>query len=614
MKRDDEMADDLRSEIIDFADKYLFPYNIRSTSHGEELIPQLCPFCSGGSSGKDENTFALSLDKGVFVCKRGSCGKRGRFEELAEHFHEKVTSTRRVSEKKQQSWVLPDTKLSPCTEKIYQYFESRKISRKTVDAFKIQSDPDGMIVFPFYENGVNVFEKFRRPWKPTENEKKMKEWRFPGAKPILFGMDMCVFSKSLCICEGQIDAMSLYEAGIQNVVSVPSGCDDTAWVEHCWDWLEKFKTIILFGDNDEPGRKMVQTLVKRLDESRCKIVEDYPNNPSGSQCKDANEILFHCGPFELIDMVDNAREIPVKGLVDLSSIAPIDPTVVPRIKTNIPKLDSLTGGLLEGGVSVIVGKAGSGKSCLSNGIVLNALNQGFNVCVYTGEFTPTRAQYWINLQAAGSDYLTLKYDPIKDKKVPVVPYSVQERIMDWYKGKLFIYNNEEIFESSQAESVLSVFTSAVRRYGVKLLVIDNLMCVTSDKEDETAAQRIFANKLKNFARKYEVAVLLVAHARKTKAGEKLNADDLSGASATNNLADMTLSIEPGTITILKNREEGIRQTIEFCYCPDSKRIYQADVGDTMNLGWDKTGIKPPEIRADSVPEYQVVPPTVSQPF
>ena len=613
-KRDDEMIDNLRSEIIDFADKYLFPYNIRSTSHGEELIPQLCPFCNGGSSGKDENTFALSLDKGVFVCKRGSCGKRGRFEELAEHFHEKVTSTRRVSEKKQQSWVLPDTKLSPCTQKIYQYFESRKISRKTVDAFKIQSDPDGMIVFPFYENGVNVFEKFRRPWKPNENEKKMKEWRFPGAKPILFGMDMCVFSQPLCICEGQLDAMSLYEAGIQNVVSVPSGCDDTSWVEHCWDWLEKFKTIILFGDNDEPGRKMVQTLVKRLDESRCRIVEDYPDSPLGGQCKDANEILYHCGPFELIDMVDNAKEIPVKGLVDLGTVIPIDPTTVPRIKTNIPKLDSLTGGLLEGGVSVIVGKAGSGKSCLANGIILNAVEQGFTVCVYTGEFTLTRAQYWLNLQAAGSDYLTLKYDPIKNKKVPIVSYNAEQRILDWYKGKLFLYDNDEIFDTNEADSVLKVFTSAVRRYGAKLLVADNLMTLTSDREDETAAQRIFVNKLKRFARKYEVAVLLVAHARKTKAGEKLNADDLSGSSATNNLADMTLSVERGSITLLKNRDEGVMQTIEFCYCPDSKRIYQSDVGDTMKLGWDKTGIKPPEIRADSMPEYEVVPPPSKQPF
>ena len=603
----------MASEILEFADKYFFPYKTRPKPGGDlEIIPQFCPFCGGGEH-QDEDTFALNLKNGVFVCKRGSCGKRGRFEDLAAHFKEKVSFSRPESKRKEPTYVLPEVNLLPCTENIYRYFESRKISRPTVDSFGISADDQGNIVFPFYENGVLTFLKYRHPWKPRENEKKMKEWRSPGAKAILFGMDMCSFSQPLIITEGQIDAMSLYEAGIHNVVSVPSGCDDLSWVENCYDWLEKFKTIILFGDSDEPGRKMVQTVAKRLDESRCRIVEDYPESPLGGICKDANEILYHYGEFQLIDMVEGAKEIPIKGLVDVGNLVPMDPTTVPRIKTNLPKLDALTGGLLEGGLSVIVGKAGSGKSCLSNGIILNALNQGYTVCVYTGEFTNARAQYWLNLQAAGSDYLTLKYDPIKDKQIPVVPYAAEQRILDWYRGKLFLYDNDEIFEDDQSDSVLNVFTGAVRRYGAKLLVIDNLMTVTSDKEDETAAQRIFANKLKRFAKKYEVAVLLVAHARKTKAGEKLNADDLSGASATNNLADMTLAVEPGCITILKNRDEGIKQRIEFCYCPDSKRIYEADKGDMMQLTWNKEGIPLADPRADSLEEYKVVPPP-SDPF
>lgn len=140
------------------------------------------------------------------------------------------------------------------------------------------------------------------------------------------------------------------------------------------------------------------------------------------------------------------------------------------------------------------------------------------------------------------------------------------------------------------------------------------MMSVSDQEDEWRAQAIFANKLKKFATRYGVAVLLVAHARKTKVGEKLNADDLSGASATNNLADVTMSVQQGSITILKNRDTGILGSIEFCYCPDSKRLYQADAGDRMNLSWDHKGIIPPSPLANSLPEYQVIPPIPAQPF
>ena len=611
------MSDEIRSAVLELADKYLFPYKIRPTAHGDELIPEYCPFCNGGSSGKDRETFAVSLDRGVYVCKRGSCGKRGALETLGEFFHENISVNRPNAHKFEnttKNYVLPDTKLSPCTETIYQYFESRKISRQTVDTFKIQADDRGNIVFPFYENGENVFEKFRKPSKHRPEDKTPKEWRVPGTKPILFGMDMCVFSQPLVITEGEIDCMSLYEAGIHNVTSVPSGCEDFTWIENCYDWLERFKTIILFGDNDEPGQKMVKTLAKRLEESRCKIVEDYPERPDGGFCKDANEILYFHGDFALIDMVENARDIPVKGLLNLGEVIPTDPTLVPRIKTNIPKLDAMTGGLLEGGITIVLGRAGSGKSVLSNMIALNAIEQGYTVCVYTGEFRADRFQYWINLQAAGSNYITLKYDPVKGKQVPVLSYAVQQRVMNWYNGKLLLYDNDEVFDGSQADAILSVFTMAVRRHGARLLIIDNMMTSVSDKEDEWRAQAIFANQLKKFANKYGVAILLVAHARKTKAGEKLNADDLSGASATNNLADVTISVEAGRLTVLKNRDTGTLGTIDFCYCPDSRRIYQSDIGDKMRLSWDKTGIAPASPRADSLPEYAVVPPLPSQPF
>lgn len=611
------MSEEIRNIVIDLADKHLFPYEIKSKAHGDELIPEYCPFCNGGSRQQDKKTFAVSLENGCYVCKRGSCGQRGNLTSLAEFFHENIRITDKNAEVHQNNslnYTLPSVKMQPCTEEIYQYFESRKISRETVDAFKVGSDDKGNIVFPFFENGENVFVKFRKPQKHKPDDKSPKEWREPGTKPVLFGMDACSFAKPLVITEGQIDCMSLYEAGIHNVVSVPSGCEDFTWVENCYDWLEKFKTIILFGDNDEPGIKMVKTLVKRLDESRCKLVEDYPARPDGLICKDANEILYFCGEFELINMVENAKDVPVKGLLNLGEVIPTDPTLVPRIKTNIPKLDEMTGGLLEGGITIVLGKAGSGKSVLSNMIALNAVEQGYPVCVYTGEFRADRFQYWINLQAAGSDYITLKYDPVKGKKVPTLPYAVQERVMQWYNGKILLYDNDEVFDGSQADAIFSVFTMAVRRHGAKLLVVDNLLMTVSDQEDEWRAQAIFANKLKKFATKYGVAILLVAHARKTKAGEKLTADDVSGASATNNLADLTMAVEAGHIHILKNRDTGILGNIDFCYCPDSKRLYQADAGDRMQLSWDRTGIAKPELRADSLPEYQVVPPTPAEPF
>lgn len=113
------------SQMLQFAERHLAPFSIR----GDELIPTLCPFCRGGKN-HDKHTFALNLSGGVYVCKRGSCGVRGRFEELAEHFGERAELIRTAVKPKKQ-FVLPEVDLKPLTEEIIAYFGRRKISRVT---------------------------------------------------------------------------------------------------------------------------------------------------------------------------------------------------------------------------------------------------------------------------------------------------------------------------------------------------------------------------------------------------------------------------------------------------------------------------------------------------
>ncbi len=275
------------------------------------------------------------------MCKRGSCGARGRFEELAARFGERA-ETIRPAVKLPKQYVMPDIELKPLTDEIIAYFEKRKISRATLEAFRIGSDANGNIVFPFFRDNELVYIKYRAPHKPQGKERK--EWQAPNTRPILFGMDMCSFAQPLTLVEGQIDCLSLYEAGARNVVSVPCGCTNLEWIDHCWDWLEKFQTIVIFGDNDEPGQKMVKEVARRLDEARCMVVEDYPSRPDRTPCKDANEILYFCGDLALLDALSGANPVPLKGIIQLADVVPYDPTTVPRIKTMIPALDETIGG------------------------------------------------------------------------------------------------------------------------------------------------------------------------------------------------------------------------------------------------------------------------------
>ena len=327
-----------QTEIVAFADRHLQPYRLR---HGE-IIAQKCPFCNGGDGGDDE-TFYVSCQTGQYYCHRGKCGARGGWVSLLRHFGEAANINSIAKQYKPLKINIEER-----TQTINDYFKERCISEQTLDAFQIGSDQQGNIVFPFYVEGELIYVKYRQP---TFLAVKRKEWAQAGAQPMLFGMDLCRANEPLIITEGQADTLALYEAGARNVVSVPSGCENFDWVDPCWGWLEQFDKIILFGDNDPPGRKMIKTLTSRLGEDRCWIIEDYPEN-----CKDANDILMQHGAEVLIQTLNSAKETPIDGMIDLADVQDIDPTTVPRIKTFIPSLDESINGLEMGGLTVFTGK------------------------------------------------------------------------------------------------------------------------------------------------------------------------------------------------------------------------------------------------------------------
>jgi len=602
--------DAMSSAVIDLAEKHLKDFRIRNG----QVMAKRCPFCGGGQNN-DYETFAIGLNNGLWNCLRGSCKKKkGNFKDLCNYFGEthyevdnyaqmaRMATTKKVYVKPEQN------DLHEITEEIITYFGTRKISEQTLKDWKIASDDKGNIVFPFYRDNILTYVKYRKPKKHMKDDKSPKEWQMSNTEPILFGMDMVSFNKPLVICEGEIDALSLYEAGVTNVVSVPCGCNNMEWVNNCYDWVDQFNQIILFGDSDEPGLEMISVLSKRLGEDRCMIPSEYPeliyNGKDYNQiCKDANEILMCYGPEGLKAIVDACEPAPVKGILDLSAIPYIDPTTIPRIMTKIPALDHAIGGFAEGGITVISGNAGEGKSTITGSFLLNAVEQGYKVCAYSGELTSQQFLDWIMHQATESKYIGYKFDQRSGKNVTFVSDQIQRRIKDWLSGKFFLYDNNNIMETNQGESVIKMFEICARRYGCKLFLADNLMCMTVSPEEENRAQAKISAQLKAFAAKYKVHVILVAHPRKRKPGETFQNQDISGSSAIGNLADTVLNIERPNIRVAKNRSFGIKDYILCNFDPCNRRIFQANTGDRMVYSWDHNGIELPENPANKLEEF-----------
>ena len=251
------------------------------------------------------------------------------------------------------------------------------------------------------------------------------------------------------------------------------------------------------------------------------------------------------------------------------------------------------------------GKRGEGKSTFGTPMLLNAIQQGYNGCLYSGELPGHQVLEWAILQACESKYVGVKQDPKSGKIFPYVSPEIQKRVKDWLNGKFYLYDNKIVTDMSEPDAVLQAFKVCARRYNCKLFVIDNLMSILRSPDEENKAQARFTAAVKAFAMKYRVAVLMVCHPRKTLPGQKFGNDDISGSSAISNLADTVLNIEKPNIRITKNRDFGDLGVVICDYNPANRRIYESSVGDHTVYSWNHDGLLLPEDLASNYKKFGI---------
>lgn len=554
------------SDVFDFA---VF-VGAETHEKGGELFFKYCPHCNGG--GKDTDTFSINLESGVFKCFRASCDYHGHFVELARDFGFKL-------EQEQTRYKKLPQKTIESKPKAIQFLEGRGISADVCKKYNIttQKDNENILVFPFYdEQGIMQFIKYRKI-DFVKGKDKCKEWCEKDTKPVLFGMAQCEDFTRLVITEGQLDSLSLAECGIKNAVSVPTGAVGFTWLSHCWDWVNQFNEIVVFGDNENGKITLIETLEKRIQgKVKCVRPEDYLCE------KDANDILRKYGKEAIIKAVDNAQLRDVKYVKRLANVEAVNLSELPKIKTGIRNLDRACGGLLLGHITLLSGKRGEGKSTLMSQFVAQAIDQGNAVFVYSGELPNYHFKNWLDLQIAGNKNIQTRTNEYGDNEYYLLPNTV-EKINEWYYDKAYIFDNTAITDN-EYEGLLKVVTDAICRYDIKLVCIDNLMTAMEcdANTDLYRQQSTFVKNLEKLAQQYDVAIVLVAHPKKTNAD--FDNDTVSGSSDITNAVSFVLNYQrakddesyDSKLMITKNRMNGKLLTgensIKLYYSEKSKRI------------------------------------------
>jgi twinkle protein len=493
---------------------------------------------------------------------------------------------------------------------VIDYWGKRGISKNVIDYLDIREDTHGNGVFNFYDtNDVLTMVKYRPARTVDKHSGQPKTWcqKDADTSALLFNMNRVNTSKPLLITEGETDCASAIEAGYINTVSVPLGAGNLHWIEENWDWLNNFDSIIIWSDNDEAGVKMRKECVYRLGTWRTKYIAtpEFYEKDNGKKVplKDVNDCLQIGGKDFVMDLISKAKDVPVTSVVDYSEIEELDISQMDGVKTGIKPLDNELVSLFYGTLTILSGRPGSGKTSLIDQAIASTIDEDNPVFLFSKELPERLSANWFNTIIAGRRNMIEKQSN-NGKQYYVVPYSTQKKMQSFYNKKLFIYKDDE---PNDVKSVMQSAEECVRKFGCKLIVLDNLMMLDlqCNESDKNTAQTNLINLLIKFAVKFNVSVVLIAHPRKTQdSNSDIEMYDIAGSSNIINLAMRSIGLrrvskkEKGdakckwknydvVLTVMKDRMFGKTDVqIGLWYDLVSRRFYTDYLEYDKQFAWD----------------------------
>ncbi|KAL7089565.1 hypothetical protein ACP275_13G192900 [Erythranthe tilingii] len=273
-----------------------------------------CPKCEGGKSIQRSLSFHINQNRSyaMWRCFDSKCGWAGQVFADIEKAYPGVNIPVKIDSSRPLTGE--SLRLEPLGDELFAYFAERMISKETLERNNVMqvAGDRKILAFPYRRNGLFVGCKYRTVEK--------KFWQEKNAEKILYGLDDITEADEIIIVEGEIDKLSVEEAGYYNCVSVPGGAPQTVSIKelptpdkdtsfqylwNCINYLDKASRIILATDGDIPGQALAEELARRLGKERCWLVH-WPKKDDVSTCKDANEVLKNLGADALRNAIEKA--------------------------------------------------------------------------------------------------------------------------------------------------------------------------------------------------------------------------------------------------------------------------------------------------------------------
>jgi twinkle protein len=479
-------------------------------THFNDSARVVCPYCS--PERRKQNIKDMTLTRkndGAVVYHCHHCFENGSVQPRKETKLSAVPSTTVINQ--------------PLAQPHYDWLNTRGISPATADKMKLFAAEKFFhkigkvtpaIGFPYYRRGSLVATKYR-----SINGKDFTQDM--GGAHDFFGIDNIVAGQPIIIVEGEMDALSAIEAGLNNVLSVPGGApmklaepkaDEKrfAFIHNAQQVLDNAPYVILATDQDASGQVLAEELARRIGKEKCRIAK--------FDKKDLNEILMDDDPTLddrpsniIKKIIEDAQPYPIAGLSAASSFSDRLNTLYSKgtgkgVSTGYDSVDNIYT-VAPSQLTVVTGYPSSGKSNFVDQLMVNiGRKSGWKFAICSFENQPE-----IHISRLMEIYTKKRFFDGKEK----MTQAEHDEAFKWV-NEHFVFIDTNGDEPSSLDSILSRAAIAVKSMGISGIVIDPYNYIEMNKANSTETEAISSmlTRVQKFCKTHNVHTWFVAHPSK----------------------------------------------------------------------------------------------------
>lgn len=462
---------------------------------------------------------------------------------------------------------------------------TRKLTEDTCKKFNVRVDAGPVIRFPYYSGGKVIAYKER-------DQSKNFAWKGKNEDHQLFGQQNFGSGKTVVITEGEMDALSVWQARPNwPVVSVPNGAQGAKKaLQHQLKYLLGFEEIILMFDNDQAGVQAAEECVGLFPHDRVFIA-------ALGGYKDASEALVAGDGEAIRQAVYKKRPYVPQSIIDGRDLFDLVSSPLTGRDADYPfdGLNSVTGGLRLRELVVITAGSGTGKSLVCGEIAVSLIKQGHSVGYIALEESVKRT---------GLRLMTVSANKPLHLNNEIGTEALKAAFGDTLgSGRVYLRDG---FGSVDPDSLLNDIRYLVKTKEVKWIILDHLSILLSGNEssDERKMIDVVMTKLRSFVEETGIGMILISHLRRVQGdqghedGAKVSLGQLRGSHSIAQLSDLVIALQRNIaagdcrseLVVLKNRFNGQTGPAgQLAYHPETGRLQPAldfDNDPTKPNGYD----------------------------